>query len=337
MDSLAFLDRSPKGQPQPVYVAHGDEDLLRREVQRALRRFVLESDDADFGLTTFPGDRTPFASVHDELATMPFVGSRRLVVVENADPFVTAHRAALEKYVSKPSATGVLILDVKSWPANTRLAKLVPAEATLVCKAPPTYKLPDWCVQWAGSRHGKQLAAGAAKLLVDLIGADMGVLDQELAKLAVYVGDAPKIEARDVDRLVGRSRAENTWIIFEAMASGKPADSLAVLDRLFDQGEDAMRILGAFSLQLRRLAQAHRLHQQGRSLAAALEAAGVPPFAVKGCEGQMRHLGQRRLDRLYEWLLEVDQGLKGGSQLPSRVLLERLVVRLAVPPQRRAQ
>src|SRR5262245_41738337 len=232
MDSLAFLDHPPKGNPQPVYVAHGDEDLLRREVLRALRPFVLESDDADFGLSTFSGDRAPFAAVSDELAMMPFVGPRRLVVVENADPFVTAHRAALEKYVGKPSATGVLVLDVKSWPANTRLAKLVPAEATLVCKAPPAYKLPDWCVQWAASRHGKQLAAGAAKLLVDLIGPDMGVLDQELAKLAVYVGDAPKIDARHVDRLVGRSRAENTWIIFEAMASGKPADALAVLDRL---------------------------------------------------------------------------------------------------------
>jgi hypothetical protein len=43
----------------------------------------------------------------------------------------------------------------------------------------------------------------------------------------------------------------------------------------------------------------------------------------------MRHLGRRRLDRLYDWLLETDQGMKGGSALPPPVLLERLVVRLA--------
>ena len=37
--------------------------------------------------------------------------------------------------------------------------------------------------------HGKQLVAAAARLLVELVGAEMGLLDQELAKLAAYVGE----------------------------------------------------------------------------------------------------------------------------------------------------
>jgi DNA polymerase-3 subunit delta len=36
-----------------------------------------------------------------------------------------------------------------------------------------------------------------------------------------------------------------------------------------------------------------------------------------------------RLDKLYDWLLETDGGLKGGNPLPERLQLERLVVRLA--------
>jgi DNA polymerase-3 subunit delta len=46
-------------------------------------------------------------------------------------------------------------------------------------------------------------------------------------------------------------------------------------------------------------------------------------------EQQLRHLGRRRLNRLYEWLIDADGGLKGGSQLPKRTILERLVVQLA--------
>jgi DNA polymerase-3 subunit delta len=157
----------------------------------------------------------------------------------------------------------------------------------------------------------------------------MGQLDQELAKLAAYVGEAKKIDADDVDRLVGNSRAENTWKVFDAIGSGRPGEALALLDRLIVQGEDPMRILGAFSMQLRRLAQAGRLAQQGLSLPAALDRAGVPPFAQKGCEQQLRHLGRRRANRLFDWLLEVDLGMKGSSQLPPRTLLERLIVQLA--------
>ncbi|MCC6420499.1 MAG: DNA polymerase III subunit delta [Gemmataceae bacterium] len=329
MDSLVFLERPPKGKPQPLYVLHGDEDFLKRRVLEVLRAFVLGKDGDDLAVSTHPGDRAAFAAVYDELQTIPFFGSRRLVVVENADPFVNRNRATLEKILGKLPDTGTLVLDVKSWPSNTRLYKLVDPSAALACKAPPAYKLPQWCVGWATARHGKQLTAQAAALLVELIGPEMGQLDQELLKLAIYIGDRARIDAADVDRLVGRSREETTWKVFDAIGQGNAKEALTILDRLFAQGEEPMRILGAFSMQLRRLAQAAALYRQGRPVAAALEQAGVAAFALKGAEQQMKHLGRRRLERLYEWLMEVDLGLKGGSLLPPRTLLERLVVRLA--------
>ena len=113
--------------------------------------------------------------------------------------------------------------------------------------------------------------------------------------------------------------------------NGRVAEALAILARLFEQGEDPMQLLGAFSWQLRRLAQVSRHVRHGRSLAAALEEAGVPPFARSGVERQLRHLGRRRLDRLYDWLLETDLAMKSSGALAPRLLLERLVVRLARP------
>jgi DNA polymerase-3 subunit delta len=333
MDSLAFLERGPRGTPLPVYVLHGDEDFLKRRVLAALRRFVLGDDPDGMGVVSHAGDRATYAAVIEDLTTLPFLARRRLVVIDRADPFVTLHRAALEAYVAKPSATGVLVLDVTTWPSNTRLAKALTGNATVVCNTPKVPRLADWCVGWAADQHGKTLTADAARLLVDLVGPEMGQLDQELAKLAAYAGGHARIDAQAVDRLVGNSREENIWKIFEAIGSGQPGAALTILARLFDQGEAPMRLLGAFSMQLRRLAQAATLNAQGKSLSAALELAGVPPYAVKGCEQQLRHLGRRRADRIYDLLLETDLGLKGSSQLPERTVLERLVVRLARPLQ----
>jgi DNA polymerase III subunit delta len=331
MDSLTFLERPPKGKPQPLYVLHGDEDFLKRRVLDALKGWVLGADADDFALSTHPGDKATFAGVHDELQTVPFFGPRRLVIVENADPFITRYRATLEKAVGDLPPTGVLVLAVKTWASTTRLARLVPDVSTIVCKAPPASKMPAWCVHHARARHGKELSAPAAALLVELIGPEMGRLDQELAKLAVYVGARARIDAPDVDRLVGRSRAEDIWKMFGAISQGNAREALTILDRLLDEGEEPIRILGAFSSRLRQLAQAARLYQLGRPLAAALEEAGVPRFreAIQGAEQQMKHLGRRRLARLYDWLMETDLGLKGGSPLPPRTLLERLVVQLA--------
>jgi DNA polymerase-3 subunit delta len=329
MDSLAFLERPRKGKPQPVYVLTGDEDFLKRQVVLALRQWLLGDGDDGFGYSSYPGDRAVWSAVHDEVQTLPFLGGYRLVVVDGADPFVTRHRPALEKYVAAPSSRGVLVLVVNTWPSNTRLAKLIDNNGTMNCKAPTAARLPEWCVRWCQAQHDKLLAAPAAQLLVELIGPEMGLLTQELAKLSAYVGDAARIESGDVDQLVGHSRAEEVWAIFDAIGAGKTGQALTVLDRLFDQGSPPQAILGAFSYQMRLLARVGRLHLQGKALPAALAEAGLFHARAERAEAQMRHLGRRRLGRLYEWLLEVDLGMKGGSQLPERVLMERLIIRLA--------
>jgi DNA polymerase-3 subunit delta len=330
MDALAFIDKPPDAKKlAPVYVLHGDEDFLKRQVLSVLRKVVFGSEENEFGFSTQPGDKAEFAAVRSELETVPFLSPRRLVVIDAADPFISRFRSALEKYVSKPAESGILVLDVKSWPSNTKLYKMVPSAGSIACNSPKPYQLADWCKKWCSAQYSKDLSQSAARLLVDLVGAEMGVLDQELAKLAVYAGSAAKIDTNDVDQLVGNNREQNTWKIFEAIGGGRAEEALTIMDRLFDQGQEPLAVLGAFSWQLRGLAKAGRLSQQGVPLARATERAGFPPFKRTEVEQQMRHLGRRRLSRLYEWLLEANSGLKGGSQLPDRTILERLVVQLA--------
>jgi DNA polymerase-3 subunit delta len=334
MDGLAFLDKAAKSKPQPVYVLHGEEEFVKRQARLALEARLLDGADPAFAVAGYPGATADFSTVRTELDTLPFLSPRRVVVIEQADPFVTKYRPQLEKYAAEPSKSGVLILEVRSFPATTKLAKALPDSAVIGCKAPPDAKLPAWCADWSEGRYGKRLAPAAAQRLVDLVGPSLGQLDQELAKLAVAVGDAEAVDAESVDRLVGRTRAAEVFHVFAAVGEGKPREALAILGRLFEEGQDPIQILsGPFSWQLRRLAQVSRLSRQGLSLPAAMDRAGVPnyPAARKGTEQLLRHLGWRRLERLYDWLLEADAGLKGGSALPPRTLLERLVTRLARP------
>jgi len=330
MDATAFLATKPKGQPAPLYVLHGDEDFLKRQARDVLVHFLLEDADPDFALSAYPGDKADWSTVRSELATLPFLSPRRVVVIEQADPFVTEYRPQLEKYLAAPSK-GVLILDVRTWPATTKLAKAVPDASTIVCKALKPAQLPPWCVARAKAEYDKKLAQPAARLLVELIEPSLGLLDQELAKLAAYVGDVATISAEDVDALCGRSRGAETFKIFDAVGQGNAGEALGILQRLLADGENPIALLGAFSWQLRRVAQANRLVGQGMSVAKALGEVGVRDFAFAAWERLMKHLGRRRMDRLYDWLLDVDLGMKGNSPLAESAQLERLVVRLARP------
>ncbi len=330
MDSLTFLEQANPAAPLPVYVVYGDEDFLRRRVLEALKLRILGNDEnAVFGFSAHSGDKAVWSSIHDELQTLPFLSQRRLVAIESAEAFVSAHRPLLERYVQSPPASGVLVLEVKTWPATTRLYRLLDGPAAISCKALTGAKLSEWCRRWSDTRYGKQLTTAAAQLLVEFVGAEMGLLDQELAKLSVYIGDAARIGAEDVDCLVGNNRAENTFKIFELIAQGNAAGALALLDKLLGQGEKPIALLGAFSWQLRKLAQAARLVSNGAALGESLSRVGL--FKAREAEQLLRHLGRRRAHRLFDWLLSCDLGMKGESELPPRIQMERLVVRLAVP------
>ena len=328
MEALPFLS-SANAKLGPLYVAHGDEAFLKRQVVRTLIKRAL-GDDADIQtVSTYAGDKAIFAEVFDELDTVPFFDPKRVVIIDNADPFVTKYRGELEKKLAHLPTTGLLILDVKTWAGNTRLAKMIDSNSTIVCKAPSPRELPGWCSSWCAAQYQKQLPGDAARLLTELVEPEMGVLDQELLKLSIAVGAKPKIEYPDVERFVGHSHAQDIWKIFDAIAAANVTSALAIIDRLFDQGEEPLRILGAMTWQLRKLAQATRLAAQGMSLGAAAAKAGVPPFKLREAEAQVKHLGRRRLDRLYDWLLKMNADLRGGSPLPARTLFERFLLTLA--------
>src|SRR5262245_8865474 len=171
LTGLDVLQRPDAVQPKSVYAVFGDEEFLRTAAVAAIQRSVLGPDSDDFAVTRIDGKTAALADVLDELALLPFFGATRLVVVQNADDFVSAHREPLERYVQKPHRSGVLVLMVQSWPSNTRLAKMVAQSGLAIdCKSPEERQLAPWCRRWATERYGKQLAQDAAELLVELVG-----------------------------------------------------------------------------------------------------------------------------------------------------------------------
>src|ERR1051325_5813762 len=110
--------------PAPVYVVHGAEAFLKRQAVTEIIDKVLGNADRSLAFSEYDGSAwVELASVLDDLRTLPFLAERRLVFVRDADTFITNHRQALEDYLENISPTGVLLIECRSFPGNTRLAK----------------------------------------------------------------------------------------------------------------------------------------------------------------------------------------------------------------------
>jgi DNA polymerase III subunit delta len=257
---------------------------------------------------------------------------------DEARGFVARYREQLEDYVARPSRNGILLLDLKSCPSNTRLYKAVDAHGLAVdCSTPPGARLGRWLGDWARQTHKCQLSSGAGEMLVELIGPELGLLDQEIAKLALATGDDKKITPELVQKLAGGWHAKTTWDMLDLALDGNATEALRQIDLLLASNQVPIALLAQVSYTLRLLAAATRLILQAESagrrlgIHAALQQAGVKPFSIDKAERQLKRLTRHRGAQLYRWLLEADLDLKGDSQMPPRLVLERLIVRLAVP------
>jgi len=342
-----YLEGTEKYPAKPVCVVFGDDSFLRTQAVRLLRDSVLTVEDAEFSLNQLEGSEVTVKEVIAELRTVAmFGGDRRVVCINDLDEkksFVSKNRTELEKYVAHPSSQAVLILHLKSFPSTTVLyKKLVDMGLLIEVNAKSDKDMPHWVVQWSKHHHQTLCEPTAARMIVDRIGLEHGLLDQELAKLALMVSDTKKgITPELVEKTVGSWRDRTVFDMWDLVLAGKTAEAVRLLDTLVSKEgkkmsveKETIGILAPISSTLQKFAAATQLvldaerHNRKISVRDALKRAGVT-YYLDLRESQLKHLGRHRGAKLLDWLLQLDLDLKGDSRSDKRTLLEQFIVKLS--------
>jgi DNA polymerase III delta subunit len=234
-----------------------------------------------------------------------------------------------------------VILDVKTFPATTRLAKTLAAQGAVIDLAVSAkVDLAAWVRHWARARHGCALEAATAQRLLERLNNELGQIDQAVQRLAGAQGKGGKpIPPEAIDDLVGSPQERSAWGMVDAAAAGNAPEALAALADLLASGENPIALFAQAATSLRRLASAARLlglpPGAGRpgSFDEALKSAGVAawPKALAQAREALQQLGGRRARQLPQRLADLDRSLKGDASrgLRARLALERLICLMA--------
>jgi DNA polymerase III delta subunit len=206
---------------KPVYALVGEDSFLQLQALEGIKNEFA----ADVQRVDADGERAELAEVLDELRSFAmFGGGGKLVVVRNADDFISRYREQLEDYLAKPSPTGTLVLRVTSLPGTQRIHKLIAkVGAVIKCELPADVR--KWINDRARNVHKINLEPDAASALADLIGADLGRLDNELAKLALEA-DGARVTVADVSKSVAFQREQEIKDMTIELATGRAHDAL---------------------------------------------------------------------------------------------------------------
>jgi len=309
-----------------IYVVAGkDRPLVDAEVRRLLDELIEPSERAT-GLLDLDGRCVVAADVLDELRTVPFLSGRRVVVVRNADTFVSGNRGLLEGYFESPCRTGVLVLVVESWPANTRLARKLAETGVLLAVRQPRY--PEMLSRLRGyalEAHGKKLAGDAARLLIELSGRDLCRLYGEIDKLALYAAERPAITMGEVESLVGHNRVFGAFEVIDAVLNDDLRRALRRLRVMFaaDRSAEYM-VVGAFAFHLRRMFRARALLEGGSRPDDIASRLGIRSNK-QGFLAQLRAISLEGIGGLLARLGQMDLEIKTGRTSAS-LAIERFVL-----------
>lgn len=312
------------------YVIFSEDPFLVADACEKLLDSILGPDE-DRGLALYEpkADEANISDVLDELRTLPFLSSRRVVLVKDAESFVKANTEHLEKYVNDPSSSGVLILTVTSWDKRTRLHRKLQKTGGLVeIVKMKSGQMPAYVSTYAQQTYGVRLDRQCSRLLVELIGDDPGRLCREMDKLAIYVAPKKTVTFKDIEQLIGKNRMFGAFEVIDSINAGQIVPAMDRLRNMFAADKNSeYTVVGAFGYHFRRLFRVKTFLEKGDRPQQAVTKAGVFGYFQRDVLRQAQQLTLLQLGNIMAELGKIDFGLKTG-RTTAPVAMERLILKI---------
>lgn len=326
-----------KGQFSPVYLLYGTEAYLMNETKQLLIQYALNEDELDFNFSQFDLEEIPIEIALEDVETLPFIGERRLVFMQNPY-FLTAEKTKskvehsikrLEAYLADPVPYSIVVFTApyEKLDERKKITKQLKRQATIVeAKKLKEHELKSWI-------HDKMNVAEvdmsdqAIERVLELAGTDLMMLTNELDKMLLYVGETKKIDVTIVEKLVAKSLEQTIFTLVDWMLQRNIEKTITLYHDLIQQNEEPIKILSVMAGQVRLMYQIKELSRQGYSQQKMASILKVHPYRVKLAQEKTNQFQEQELLSFMNELAEADYKMKTG-QGDKVIILELLLLKM---------
>ena len=310
------------GRFSPVYLLYGEEEYFIKETRKLICEHALSDEDAEFNLATIDLEETPVEIAIEEMETLPFIGERRVVILNNPS-FLTAERKKekvehdlkrLEGYLANPSPTTVAVF-IAPYPKldeRKKITKTLKRNAA-VLESKPLYERD--LAKWIGNHSkalGVTISEDGIEALLALTGNHLLMAATELEKLALYASNEQVIDGAMVDKLVPKNFDQNVFDLVDYILNGQKKKAVELYKELLVQKEEPIRILAAIARQYRIILQVKKLNSQGYGQMQIASKLKMSPYPVKLAMKRVNDFSEKSLLRVLGQLAELDYRMKTG-------------------------
>ena len=296
-----------------AFYLHGEDHFRKEEAVRALIDAHLDPATRDFNYDPIRGSEVDAETLASLIATPPMMAEWRVVVLRGVEGLTQSKHArdVLLRAVQAPPPGLALIMSA-TVPDGSKAKiyrDLAKFGRSVEFRAISQADAPGWVIERAREAHGVEVDLDAARALAGAIGSNLGVLAQELDKLADFVGERKRVTREDVDAAGTSLPSQDFWSWCDYVCERRLDEAVRTLPILLSQGESGVRIVIQLSTLLLRIGVALSRGQSG------LESV-LPSYQRRFASrtmAQARHWTPEDIDHALESLLEVDRMLKSSA------------------------
>lgn len=306
-----------------VYVISGEEHYIIENSLKQIVQNVLSDEEMEFNYSQHDLKEIPLKVALDDADTLGFIADKKVVVLKNAI-FLTAAKdtskvehdvSLLESYVQNPNPDTVLVIiaPYEKLDKRKKINKLLTKEACMIEAAKFDERKAEGWIRQQTQAKGIQITSGAISRLVQNVGANLLVLENELIKMATFLNPGEMITEDVVDEMVAKTLEQNVFTLVEKVTTRQLDSAFTILYDLLRQNEEPIKILALITRQFRIIFQSRILSQQGVNPGDIAKQLKLHPYAVKIAMDQAFQFEFLELQNIMRTLADLDFKMKTGS------------------------
>ena len=321
-----------------LLVVYGEEDYYRQQIVTALPEALFQGvDSADRAITSFDKD-TDLNELASIINTYPFFSGQSLVVLK--DEKLLAAKAESEARKQQLDKLADILSDIPDYctvlvsasklDKRTKLFKALKKTALMCeCASIKLNNLSQWLDGQAAAYGARWSFDAVGKIIEYLQPVDkipLKLLQQEIAKLAVYAGERREWTAEDVESIFSALPEASSFAIINALGKRNLLEVLQLLAAEKKKGTNVLPLCAIITFKLRQMLQYLELSSSGFDYKGIVAELKLNPYVAKNLQREVRGFTAQALTQALLELAQLNIDLRKGGRDYAR--LEEILLQL---------
>ena len=255
-----------------VYLLYGDEQAVVKIYRNKILKELMGSDSLetlkqDLNFSIFTGTPIDVDSVIELATSYPFMGDKRVLVLENTKVFSKESTRLAECIKNLPETTYIIFTELTVSDKKGLFAAVKEVGYITEIDEQPRENVEGWVIRTL-SESGKRISRTALDTLLQRAGLDMMRLTNELRKIIAYKGEDTDIKVEDIIALVNIEPQDKVFLMIDAMASRNADQAMKYYFDLLELKVPPQKILSLIERHMRILIQVKDLKNKGYATSA---------------------------------------------------------------------